>query len=177
MDLLVRHDDARTVQVEHDARMNRTDHPKKVEPQRRRPWWWLFGAAVLVLMMLVPLTLVAPSNPYLYWFQAFVMGRTDHGRSMVIPPPRGYTGRWLTYHFNLTVDSEMDIVDGKIQGRWRRYREQTGLMWWSGEYAQDLAVGDWYWYDEHGYLIEQKHAPGFQDEAMTLPFMIFWMEF
>lgn len=132
---------------------------------------------MVVFLMLVPLTLVAPGNPYLYWFQAFVMGRTSEARAMVIMPPRGYTGQWITYHRNLTIDSEMDIVDGKLHGRWRRYDAETGLMWWCGEYANNIAIGDWYWYDASGYLIEHKPGPGFHDQAMDQPFMLFWLSF
>lgn len=127
--------------------------------------------------MLVTLTLVAPSNKYVYWFQAYVMGRTCEAWAHVIPPRAGFTGRWTTYHPNLTVDSEMDIVDGKLQGRWRRYDAQTGVMWWSGEYANNIAVGDWYWYDASGRQTSQQKDPGFTDPSMNQPFMLFWIAF
>ena len=128
--------------------------------------------------MLVPLTLIAPSNQYLYWFQAYVMGRTSEAWANVIAPPSGFTGRWTTYHINLSIDSEMDIVDGKLQGRWRRFNAQTGLVWWSGEYADNIAVGDWYWYDPtSGNVIDHKKNPGFRDPAMSQPFTLFWITF
>lgn len=164
---------------DHDRHMNPPDHHHAglVHPSRRRPWWWLLVLVVVVLAMLVVLTVVPPTTKHVYWFQAFIMGRTNDTYAMVIPPPRGYTGQWTTYHRNLTIDSEMDIVDGKLHGRWRRYHAETGLMWWSGGYVDDVAVGDWYWYDANGYLIEHKPGPGFHDQAMNQPFMLFWLSF
>ena len=144
---------------------------------RRRPWWWLIGAAVLVLMMLVPLSLMPPSNPYLYWFQTYVAGRTNEDRAMVITPQRGFTGRWTTYHFNLTVDSEMDIVEGKLQGVWRRYDQKTGNIWWVGEYAANVAVGTWRWYDASGALTSEAPGDGHTDPVVDFKFMVLWMEF
>ncbi len=144
---------------------------------RRRVWWWLLASGVLMVLMLVPFAFVTPDNRYLYWFQTYVVGRTNDARAMVITPPRGFTGRWTTYHFNLTVDSEMDIVDDKLHGIWRRYNEKTGLVWWSGEYAGNVAVGTWRWYDASGAVASESVGPGFTDPVMNLPFMIFWMEF
>ncbi len=155
--------------------MSPSEHTR---PPPRRPWWWLIGAAAVVVAMLVPLTFVTASNKYVYWFQAHVMGRTCEAWANVLPPPKGFTGRWTTYHANLSVDGEMDIVDGKLQGRWRRYDATTGLVWWSGEYADNIAVGDWYWYDPaSGRQTTHAQGSGFRDPSMDQPFMLFWISF
>lgn len=117
------------------------------------------GSAFLVALVL--LTIIPPTNKFLFVFQSVIMGRTnDEERCNIISPGSSFTGKFYTYHRNLALDGELDFVDGKVTGKWIRHDKNTGIIWWSGEYRANVAVGDWYWYSATTGVLESKEKGG-----------------
>ena len=133
----------------------------------------LFAISIVVFSFFA---FVSPKEKYIYWIQAYVLGKTNYYRSNVIAPRSGYTGKWHTYHNDLSLDSEMDFVNGKLTGKWIRHTKGTGIIWWSGTYLNNACNGEWITYTASGsvdrvYLEYKQYDP-----IGEWPVMIFWCE-
>lgn len=146
-----------------------------IAPMRLRPTHKILILVAGAMLLLLVLAFIPPRTAHLYWVQAYIFGRTDEGRSNVIPPPAGYTGKWYTWHRNLTLDSEMDYRDGKVHGRWTRRDPRTGHIWWSGYYEGNVARGDWFWYRPDGTVSAAETGGGYYEPIGGRHVMLFWL--
>ena len=65
-------------------------------------------------------------------------------------------GNKLTYFFkNGKVKAEGPLINGKMEGEWKFYRE-TGQLWQIGNFKNDMKNGTWLRYDKDNKLEYQE---------------------
>jgi len=70
------------------------------------------------------------------------------------PLTQGITGDQAFYYENGSVQSEGQLVKGKVNGKWQYYYE-SGKLQLVGNYDNDVEEGIWEWYYESGNLMKK----------------------